>query len=144
MTDAKDENGELLSDEVRLTRFGKVLRSTSLDKLTELFNILKGDMSIIEPRQLIKNMVFMTLEQRQRYSVLPGLSVLAQVNGRNCILWEDKFKYDFQYIENITFLGDWKIIFITIGKVFKREGIATEGRKLLKILVITFFCGHYR
>jgi len=128
MTDEKDENGNLLSDEIRLTRFGRILRSTSLDELPELFNILKGDMSVIGPRpQLIKDMVFFNEEQMERQSVLPGLSGLAQVNGRNCILWEDKFKYDLQYIENITFLGDWKLILQTIIKVFKKSGIHSEG-----------------
>nr|WP_231684113.1 sugar transferase [Phosphitispora fastidiosa] len=128
MTDEKDEHGELLPDEIRLTKFGKFLRSTSLDELPELFNILKGDMSVVGPRpQLIRDMVFMTPEQRQRHSVLPGLSGLAQINGRNCILWEDKFRYDLKYIEKITFLGDWKIIFQTVAKAFKREGVAAEG-----------------
>lgn len=128
MTDEKDENGNLLPDEIRLTRFGRILRSTSLDELPELFNILKGDMSVIGPRpQLIKDMVFFNEEQMERQSVLPGLSGLAQVNGRNCILWEDKFKYDLQYIDNITFLGDWKLILQTIIKVFKKSGIHSEG-----------------
>jgi lipopolysaccharide/colanic/teichoic acid biosynthesis glycosyltransferase len=128
MTDERNENGELLPDEIRLTRFGKFLRSTSLDELPELFNIIKGDMSIVGPRpQLVRDMVFMTPEQRQRHSVLPGLSGLAQVNGRNCVAWEDKFKYDLQYIENITFIGDWKIILRTIMNVFKRDGINADG-----------------
>jgi undecaprenyl phosphate N,N'-diacetylbacillosamine 1-phosphate transferase len=128
MTDERDENGELLPDEDRLTRFGKFLRSTSLDELPELFNILKGDMSFIGPRpQLIKDMVFMTPQQRLRHSVLPGLSGLAQVNGRNCISWEDKFEYDLQYIRNITFWIDLKIMFQTLIKVFKKDGINTNG-----------------
>ena len=128
MIDERDENGELLPDEIRLTKFGKFLRSTSLDELPELFNILKGDMSVVGPRpQLIRDMVFMTPEQRKRHSVLPGLSGLAQINGRNYILWEDKFRYDLEYMEKITFFGDWKIIFMTLAKVFKREGVAAEG-----------------
>ncbi|WP_418792537.1 sugar transferase [Phosphitispora sp. TUW77] len=128
MTDERDENGELLPDQVRLTKFGKFLRSTSLDELPELFNIIKGDMSVVGPRpQLIRDVVFMTPEQRLRHSVLPGLSGLAQINGRNCILWEEKFRFDLVYIEKITFLGDWKIIFRTIAKAFKREGISSEG-----------------
>jgi undecaprenyl phosphate N,N'-diacetylbacillosamine 1-phosphate transferase len=128
MIDKRDENGELLPDEIRLTRFGKILRSTSLDELPELFNILKGDMSVIGPRpQLIRDMLFMTPEQRRRHSVMPGLSGWAQVNGRNCLLWEDKLKYDLQYIDNITFMGDWKIIFQTLVNVFKQDGISTEG-----------------
>lgn len=128
MTDERDESGELLPDSVRLNKFGCILRSTSFDELPELFNIIKGNMSVVGPRpQLVKDMVFMTHEQRQRHNVLPGLSGLAQVNGRNCILWEDKIKYDLQYIENITFFGDWKIIFQTIVNVFKRDGISSEG-----------------
>ena len=128
MTDERDENGELLPDEVRLTKFGKWLRSTSLDELPEAFNILKGDMSIIGPRpQLVRDMVFMTDEQRKRHTVRPGLSGLAQVNGRNVLTWEDKFSWDLKYIEKITFLGDVKIIFETICKVFKRVDINREG-----------------
>ena len=127
MTDERDENGELLSDAVRLTKFGKFLRSTSLDELPELFNILRGDMSIVGPRpQLVKDMVFMTPAQRQRHSVLPGLTGWAQVNGRNDVIWEKKLRLDLEYIEDITFLGDLKIIFMTIVKVFKKDGINTE------------------
>ena len=128
MTDARDEKGELLPDEVRLTPFGKWLRATSLDELPEAFNILKGDMSIIGPRpQLVRDMVFMTNEQRKRHTVRPGLSGLAQVNGRNDIDWEDKLAWDLKYIKKITFLGDVKIIFQTVLKAFiKQEGI-TEG-----------------
>ena len=128
MTDERDENGELLPDAVRLTKFGKFLRSTSLDELPELFNILKGDMSIVGPRpQLARDMVFMTSEQRQRHNVLPGLTGWAQVNGRNDITWEEKLALDLEYISNITFLGDLKIIFLTVVKVFKRDGITTQG-----------------
>ncbi len=128
MTDERDEDGNLLPDSIRLTKFGKLLRSTSLDELPELFNIFKGDMTIIGPRpQLVKDMVFFNEEQMKRQSVRPGLSGLAQINGRNNIRWEDKLEYDLQYIENITFWGDWKIIFLTVWKAFRREDIATEG-----------------
>jgi len=128
MTDERDENGELLPDSVRLTKFGRLLRSTSLDELPELFNILKGDMSIVGPRPLlVRDMVFMTSEQRRRHEVRPGLSGLAQINGRNCITWEDKLKYDLKYIENIAFLCDWLIIVMTIKKAIKRESINSEG-----------------
>lgn len=128
MTCEKDENGKLLPDEKRLTKYGKFLRNTSLDELPELFNILKGDMSIIGPRpQLVRDMVFMSSKERMRHTVLPGLSGLAQINGRNAIAWESKFAYDLEYIQNITFLGDWKIIFLTFLKVFKRDYISAEG-----------------
>lgn len=127
MTDAKDERGILLPDEVRLTGFGKVLRSTSLDELPELFNILKGDMSIIGPRPLlVRYLPRYNAEQKRRHEVRPGLSGLAQVNGRNAISWEDKFKYDVEYVDNVTFLGDWKIIFQTVWNVLKRDGISSE------------------
>lgn len=129
MTDQKDESGNLLPDEVRLTKFGAWLRSTSLDELPEIFNILKGDMSIIGPRpQLVRDMVFMTDEQRMRHTAKPGLSGLAQVNGRNAISWEDKLNWDLKYIEHVTFWGDIKIIFDTVMKAFiKKEGITEEG-----------------
>lgn len=128
MTDMKDKNGKLLSDSVRLTPFGSKLRSMSLDELPELFNILKGDLSIIGPRpQLVRDMVFMSDNQRQRHKMRPGLSGLAQISGRNAIYWEDKLEYDLKYIEKITFLGDWKIIIKTIVNVFKRENVTTEG-----------------
>ena len=128
MTNEKDENGNLLPDEVRLNKFGKILRSTSLDELPELFNILKGDMAIIGPRpQLVRDMVFMTPEERTRHSVRPGLSGLAQCNGRNNMTWEKKFEYDLHYIEHISFWGDIKIIFKTVAKVFARDGINEEG-----------------
>lgn len=128
MTDERDDNGELLPDNIRLTRFGRFLRSTSIDELPELVNIIKGDMSIIGPRpQLVRDMVFMSPEQRRRHDVRPGLSGWAQVNGRNAIEWEDKLKYDLEYIENISLLRDCKIVLMTIAKVFKREGICAAG-----------------
>ncbi|WP_305886786.1 sugar transferase [Bacillus cereus] len=128
MTDERDQNGELLPDDIRLTKFGKFLRSTSLDELPELFNILKGDMSIVGPRpQLVRDMVFMTETQRERHTVLPGLTGWAQVNGRNAVVWERKLSLDLEYINNVTFLGDLKIILMTIAKVFKRDGISAEG-----------------
>ena len=119
MTDARDENGNLLPDEVRLTPFGKALRATSLDELPEAFNILKGDMSVIGPRpQLVRDMVFMTPEQRQRHTVRPGLSGLAQTRGRNALSWDGKLATDLEYIQHVTFLGDVKIIFDTVKQVF--------------------------
>ncbi len=128
MTCETDENGNLLPDDIRLTKYGKFLRSTSLDELPELFNILKGDMAVIGPRpQLVRDMVFMTDIQRARHTVRPGLSGLAQINGRNAIRWEDKLAFDLQYIENITFIGDMKIILETFIKVFRREDICEEG-----------------
>src|SRR5690554_3000973 len=124
MTDEKDENGELLPNNIRLTKLGKILRATSLDELPELFNILKGDMSIIGPRPLlIEYLPLYNDKQKQRHDVRPGLSGLAQVNGRNAISWEDKFDYDVEYVENISFLLDVKIIVQTFLKVFKREGV---------------------
>ena len=128
MTDEHDAKGNLLPDEQRLTEFGKFLRESSLDELPELFNILKGDMSIVGPRpQLVRDMVFMTKEQRRRHKVAQGLTGLAQVNGRNNISWEDKLKYDQQYVRNITFLGDLKILLKTVGNVLKKEDINTDG-----------------
>lgn len=128
MSVERDENGNLLPDDVRLGKFGKALRATSLDELPEAFNILKGDMSVVGPRpQLVRDMVFMTDEQRMRHTVKPGLSGLAQVNGRNDISWEDKLNWDLKYIEKVSFLGDVKIIFQTVIKAFvKKEGI-TDG-----------------
>lgn len=128
MTCEKDKYGNLLPDDKRLTAYGKFLRSTSIDELPELFNILVGDMSFVGPRpQLVRDMVFMTEKQRKRHSVRPGLSGLAQVNGRNAIAWETKLDYDLKYIENITLLGDVKILFKTVEKVFAREDISEEG-----------------
>lgn len=128
MTDERDENGELLPDDVRLTKFGKWLRNTSLDELPEAFNILNGTMSVIGPRpQLVRDMVFMTKEQRMRHTAKPGLSGLAQVNGRNAISWEDKMKWDLKYIKKVTFKEDLKIIFDTVKKAFiKQEGITQD------------------
>lgn len=128
MTDERDENGDLLPDEVRLTKFGKWLRNTSLDELPEAFNILNGTMSVIGPRpQLVRDMVFMTKEQRMRHTAKPGLSGLAQVNGRNAISWEDKINWDLKYIKKVTFKEDFKIILDTVKKAFiKQEGITQD------------------
>jgi undecaprenyl phosphate N,N'-diacetylbacillosamine 1-phosphate transferase len=127
MTDERDENGELLPDSARLTQLGRFIRSTSLDELPELFNILKGDMSIVGPRPLlIQYLPLYNSHQRRRHEVRPGLSGLAQVSGRNAISWEDKFNLDVEYVDNISFILDWKIIFLTIKKVIKREGINSE------------------
>ena len=129
MTDERDENGNLLPDEVRLTKFGKWLRNTSLDEIPEAINILKGDMSVLGPRPLlVKDYVFFDKETLKRQSVRPGLSGLAQVNGRNNISWEDKFKYDLQYIKKISLWKDIGLVFKTIGKAFvKQENIDREG-----------------
>lgn len=128
MSNAKDKDGNLLPDEIRLNKYGKFLRSTSLDELPELFNILVGHMAIVGPRpQLVRDMVFMTDEQRRRHSVRPGLTGLAQVSGRNNITWEKKFEYDLEYIKNITLFGDIKIILLTALKVFRREDTVREG-----------------
>lgn len=127
MTDKKDENGELLPDEIRLTKFGEWLRSTSLDELPELWNILKGDMSIVGPRPLLVEYLGRYNEQqKRRHEVRPGLTGYAQVNGRNSISWEEKFKLDVQYVDIITFLGDIKIICETVRAVCKRDGINSE------------------
>lgn len=123
MTDERDENGNLLSDEIRLTSFGKKLRSTSLDELPELFNILKGDMSLIGPRPLlVRYLPWYTEDERHRHDVRPGLTGLAQVNGRNALGWEDRFSYDLEYVNHLTFLMDVKIICMTVYKVLKRSG----------------------
>ena len=128
MTDEKDAKGELLLDEIRLTSFGKTLRSTSLDELPELFNILKGDMSVIGPRPLlIQYLPLYNEHQKRRHEVRPGLSGLAQINGRNAITWEEKFNLDVEYVDNISFIGDWILIVKTIMKAFKREGISSNG-----------------
>ena len=128
MTNEKDKDGNLLPDDVRLNGYGKLLRKTSLDELPELLNILVGDMAIVGPRpQLVRDMVFMSEEQRVRHSVRPGLTGLAQVSGRNNITWEEKFNFDLEYMQKITFVGDMKIIFRTVAKVFKAEDVVREG-----------------
>ena len=127
MSDARDENGNLLSDEERLGSFGKKLRSTSLDELPELINILKGDMSVVGPRPLlVRYLPLYNERQARRHEVRPGFTGYAQVNGRNAISWEEKFDYDVEYVDNVTFLGDWKIIFQTVKTVLRRDGISSE------------------
>lgn len=129
MTDERDSDGNLMPDDVRLTKFGKFLRNTSLDELPEAFNILFGHMSVVGPRpQLVRDMVFFSEEQMKRQSVTPGLTGLAQISGRNGITWEEKINFDLEYIKNITFFGDCKIIFLTVWKAFvKSEGVSQEG-----------------
>ena len=128
MSDQRDAQGNLLPDEVRLTAFGKKLRSTSLDELPELWNILKGDMSIVGPRPLlVRYLPRYNQEQRRRHEVRPGLTGLAQVNGRNLLTWEDKFRYDVEYVDNLSFLLDARIILKTVGKLFAQEGISSES-----------------
>lgn len=129
MTNEKDENGNLLPDDKRLKEYGRKLRASSCDELGELFNIIKGDMAVVGPRpQLVKDMVFMSDEQRKRHTVRQGLTGLAQCNGRNGLSWDNKLQYDIDYIENgITFIGDVKIIFQTVEKVFKKEGITQDN-----------------
>lgn len=127
MTNERDEKGELLPDDLRITMFGNFLRSTSIDELPELWNIICGDMSIIGPRPLlVQYLPLYNQEQKRRHEVRPGLSGYAQVNGRNAISWEDKFRLDVEYVDSISFIGDWKIIFSTIKKVFIREGISSD------------------
>lgn len=137
MTNKKDKEGNLLPDEKRLTKYGKFLRSTSLDELPELINILKGDMAVIGPRPLlVQYLPLYNDHQKRRHEVRPGLSGLAQINGRNSITWEQKFDDDVKYVDNITFWGDIKIIFTTFLKVFKREGISQENNATME-----FFTG---
>lgn len=127
MSNKKDENGVLLPDEARLNKYGRFLRSTSLDELPELINILKGDMSIVGPRPLLVRYIpRYTEEQRRRHDVRPGLTGLAQINGRNAISWEEKFTFDVKYVDHITFTGDLKIILGTVKAVFKRGGISSQ------------------
>lgn len=137
MSNARDKNGKLLPDDVRLTKFGRLLRSTSLDELPELFNILRGDMSIVGPRPLlVEYLPYYTKEERHRHDVRPGLTGLAQVNGRNTLTWEEKFAFDIKYVEDITFIKDVKIILKTVEKVFKREDILIGKEfKVGKLLV---------
>lgn len=131
MTNEKDPDGKLLSDERRLTRFGKMLRATSLDELPEALCILKGDMSVVGPRpQLIRDMVFMTDAQRMRHTARPGLTGLAQVKGRNAITWEEKLDWDLKYIQKVTFLGDLKIVFLTVKQVFIRKSITKSSKEI--------------
>ncbi len=138
MTDARDANGELLPDEVRLTKFGKFLRSTSLDELPELWNILKGDMSIVGPRPLlVQYLPLYNEEQKHRHDVRPGLTGWAQVNGRNAISWKKKFEYDVEYVRNLSFFMDVKIIFLTIKTVLVKEGISSESSATME-----FFTGN--
>lgn len=133
MTDKKDKNGELLPDEERLTRFGKILRSTSLDELPELVNMLKGDMSVVGPRPLlVKYLPLYNERQARRHEVRPGFTGYAQVHGRNAITWEDKFEKDVYYVDHISFMGDWKIIFQTVGTVLRREGISSETAQTME------------
>ncbi len=136
MTDEYDENGNLLPDEERLTEFGKFLRSSSLDELPELINILKGDMSIVGPRPLlVRYLPLYNNHQKRRHEVRPGLSGLAQISGRNAISWEEKFNFDVEYVDNVSPFVDCKIIFGTIVKVFKREGISQEGEATMEYFV---------
>lgn len=128
MTDKRDEDGQLLADELRLTAFGKILRSSSLDELPELFNIIKGEMSLIGPRPLlVQYLPLYNRKQARRHEVRPGLTGLAQSRGRNSLSWEEKFKLDVEYVDHITFLGDLKIIVDTVTQVFKREGISDDS-----------------
>lgn len=128
MTDDRDENGDLLPDETRLTPYGRFIRSTSLDELFQLANVIKGDMALIGPRpQLVRDMVFMTEEQRKRHDVRPGISGLAQIRGRNALSWEGKFAADLEYVEHFSFYEDMKIVWATIGKVLSRENISADG-----------------
>ena len=127
MSNATDEAGNLLPDAQRLGTFGKLLRSTSLDELPSLWNVVRGQTALVGPRALyMKYIPRYSPQQARRLEVRPGITGLAQVNGRNAISWEKRFEYDVQYVDNITFLGDWKILFQTVGKVFKREGISSD------------------
>lgn len=133
MTDAKDKNGNLLSDAERLPRFGKILRATSLDEIPEFINVLKGDMSLIGPRPLlVEYLERYNKEQRKRHDVRPGITGWAQVNGRNAISWEEKFKYDVEYVNKLSFLLDMKIIFLTMKKIVVKEGISQEGNATME------------
>ena len=143
MSDARDENGNLLPDEIRLTRFGKLLRSTSLDELPELWNILRGDMSIVGPRPLlVKYLPLYNEEQRHRHDVRPGLTGWAQVHGRNAITWEEKFRMDVWYVQNLSFATDVRTVFLTVKKVFCREGISSETAATMEEFRGTKESGH--
>lgn len=138
MTDERDKDGNLLPDEVRLTPFGEKLRSTSLDELPELLNILKGDMSLVGPRPLlVQYLPLYNKRQHRRHDVRPGITGLAQINGRNSISWEEKFEYDVQYVENLSFKGDIKILFDTVFKVLKKEGINSENSATMEDFIGT-------
>ncbi len=127
MADLRDENGELLPDEQRLGKFGNLLRSTSLDELPSLWNVVRCEVCLVGPRSLyVRYNERYNEQQARRLEVRPGITGLAQVNGRNAISWEKRFEYDVQYVDNVTFIGDWKIMFMTVGKVLKREGISSE------------------
>lgn len=133
MTDAKDKDGNLLSDAERLPKFGKVLRATSLDEIPEFINVLKGEMSIIGPRPLlVEYLERYNAEQKRRHNVRPGITGWAQVNGRNAISWEEKFRYDVEYVDNLTFFLDVKIVFLTIKKIVVKEGISQEGNATME------------
>ncbi len=133
MTDAKDKDGKLLSDAERLPRFGKLLRATSLDEIPEFINVLKGDMSLIGPRPLlVEYLERYNEEQKRRHEVRPGITGWAQVNGRNAISWEEKFKYDVEYVDKLNFLLDMKIVFLTIKKIVVKEGISQEGNATME------------
>lgn len=128
MSNAKDKDGRLLPDDKRLTKFGRMLRSTSLDELPELFNILKGDMAVVGPRPLlVQYLPRYNAHQARRHEVKPGITGLAQIHGRNALTWEDKFDWDVKYVDNVTFIGDWTIILKTVATVLKREGISGEN-----------------
>ena len=139
MTNEHDVMGALLSDEIRLTKFGQILRSTSLDELPELFNIIKGDMSVVGPRPLLVSYLpYYDVEQRLRHSVRPGLTGYAQVHGRNTVDWDEKFRMDLNYVKNISFWMDLKIIFTTVKTVFKREGIHSETSATMESFI--YYC----
>ncbi len=134
MTDQRDEQGALLPDDKRLTKFGNFLRSTSLDELPELVNVVKGDMAVIGPRPLlVQYLPLYNEKQKRRHEVRPGLSGLAQVNGRNAISWEEKFDLDIKYVDAVSFVEDWKIILLTLKKVFKREGINANDSTTMEL-----------
>ena len=133
MTDAKDKEGKLLSDAERLPKFGKLLRATSLDEIPEFINVLKGDMSLIGPRPLlVEYLERYNEEQKRRHEVRPGITGWAQVNGRNAISWEEKFKYDVEYVDKLNFLLDMRIVFLTIKKIVVKEGISQEGNATME------------